>query len=98
MRIGITGSSGLIGTALRQQLEAEGHEVRRFLRGKPEDPAAVWNPANGWIRPGALEGLDAIVHLAGKSIGGGDGRSHGKRPSARAGSTQLACSFPNSSA
>jgi len=71
MRIGITGSSGLIGTALRQQLEAEGHEVRRFLRGKPEDPAAVWNPANGWIRPGALEGLDAIVHLAGESIGGG---------------------------
>lgn len=71
MRIGITGSSGLIGTALRQQLEAEGHEVRRFLRGKPEDPAAVWNPADGWIRPGALEELDAIVHLAGESIGEG---------------------------
>jgi len=71
MRIGITGSSGLIGTALRQQLEAEGHEVRRFLRGKPEDPEAVWSPAGGWIRPGALEGLDAIVHLAGESIGEG---------------------------
>lgn len=71
MRIGITGSSGLIGTALRQQLEAEGHEVRRFLRGKPEDPAAVWTPADGWIRPGALEELDAIVHLAGESIGEG---------------------------
>jgi uncharacterized protein (TIGR01777 family) len=71
MRIGITGSSGLIGTALRQQLEVEGHEVRRFLRGKPEDPAAAWDPADGWIRPGALEGLDAIIHLAGESIGQG---------------------------
>lgn len=71
MRIGITGSSGLIGTALRQQLEAAGHEVRRFVRGEPDDPDAVWNPASGWIRPDALEGLDAIVHLAGESIGRG---------------------------
>jgi hypothetical protein len=71
MHIGITGSSGLIGTALRHQLEAEGHKVRRFLRGKPEDSAAFWNPAGGWIRPGALEGLDALVHLAGESIGQG---------------------------
>jgi uncharacterized protein (TIGR01777 family) len=61
----------LIGTALRQRLEVEGHEVRRFLRGKPEDPAAAWDPATGWVRPGALEGLDAIVHLAGESIGEG---------------------------
>lgn len=71
MRIGITGSSGLIGTALRQQLEAEGHEVRRFVRGKPDAPDAVWDPAGGWLREGALEGLDAIVHLAGESIGQG---------------------------
>jgi uncharacterized protein (TIGR01777 family) len=60
-----------IGTTLRQQLVADGHEVRRFLRGNPEDAAAVWNPAGGWVRPGALEGLDAIVHLAGESIGQG---------------------------
>jgi uncharacterized protein (TIGR01777 family) len=71
MRIGITGSSGLIGTALRKQLEAGGHEVRRFLRGEPEDSTAVWNPAVGWVRPGAMDGLDAIVHLAGESIGQG---------------------------
>jgi uncharacterized protein (TIGR01777 family) len=71
MRIAITGSSGLIGTALRQQLETEGHEVRRFVRGKREDPAACWDPEAGWVRPGALEGVDAIVHLAGESIGEG---------------------------
>jgi uncharacterized protein (TIGR01777 family) len=71
MRIGITGSSGLIGTALRQRLEIEGHEVRPFLRGKPDVPAALLDPAAGWVRPGALEGLDALVHLAGESIGEG---------------------------
>ena len=71
MLIGITGSSGLIGTALRQRLEAEGHHVRRLLRGTQDDPAALWDPAGGWIRPGALDGLDAIVHLAGESIGEG---------------------------
>ncbi len=71
MRIGVTGSSGLLGTALRQQLEAEGHEVRRFVRGHPDNPAATWDPASGWIRPGALEVLDAVVHLAGESIGEG---------------------------
>lgn len=71
MRIGITGSSGLIGTALRQRLELEGYEVRPFVRGSLNDPAATWDPASGWIRPGALDGLDAIVHLAGESIGEG---------------------------
>ncbi len=71
MRIGITGSSGLIGSALRQRLEIEGHEVRRFVRGKPDEPDAVWDPAGGWLREDAMEGLDAIVHLAGESIGQG---------------------------
>lgn len=71
MLIGITGSSGLIGTALRARLLAEGHEVRPFTRGRPDNAAAVWDPASGWIRPGALDGLDAIVHLAGESIGNG---------------------------
>lgn len=71
MRIGITGSSGLIGTALSTRLESEGHEVRRFARGRPDDPSAVWDPGNAWFRPGALQGLDALVHLAGESIGEG---------------------------
>jgi uncharacterized protein len=70
-RIAITGSSGLIGSALRKSLQADGHEVVRVLRGNDSDPAALWDPARNWVRPGALEGCDAVVHLAGDSIGEG---------------------------
>jgi len=91
MHIGLTGSSGLIGTALSARLESEGHEVRRFIRGRADDLAATWDPASGWIRPGALDGLDAIVHLTGESIGEGrwtEGRKAALR-SSRIDSTRL---------
>ena len=55
MRIAITGSHGLIGSALLSRLEGEGHTVVRVARG-------AFDPAQ-------LEGLDAIVHLAGAGIG-----------------------------
>jgi uncharacterized protein (TIGR01777 family) len=71
MRIGMTGSSGLVGTALRKQLESEGHEVKPFIRGAASDPNATWDPSSGWVRPSALDGLDAVVNLAGDSIGEG---------------------------
>ncbi|MBI5949050.1 MAG: TIGR01777 family protein [Chloroflexi bacterium] len=71
MQVAITGCSGLIGTALRQQLEAAGHTVTPVRRGPPTDPAAHWDPASGWFREGALDGIDAVVHLAGASIGEG---------------------------
>ncbi len=70
-RIAVTGSSGLIGSAFRTQAEANGHEIVRVRRGDPSDAAATWNPQTGWFREGALEGLDAVVHLAGESIGDG---------------------------
>jgi len=71
MQIAITGSSGLIGTALRQRLEAAGDTVVAIRRGPPSDPLAHWDPASGWFRDGALDGVDAVVHLAGASIGEG---------------------------
>lgn len=71
MRVAITGSSGLIGTELRGQLGMGGHEVVRVERGAPGTAPVVWQPAAGWIQPGALEGCDAVVHLAGASIGDG---------------------------
>lgn len=71
MYIAITGSSGLIGSELRRRLEAAGHTVLPVLRGDPGSPSATWCPAAGWFRPGALEGVDAVVHLAGESIGSG---------------------------
>ena len=71
MRVAITGSSGLIGTALRARLEEEGHEVLSVLRGPEDDPDASWDPAEGWIRAGVFAGFDAVVNLSGASIGEG---------------------------
>ncbi|MGH2633826.1 MAG: TIGR01777 family oxidoreductase [Tepidiformaceae bacterium] len=70
-KIAITGSSGLVGSALRQRLESEGHEVVRIIHGDKSDPAAMWDPTNGWVRDSAFDGCDAVVHLAGESIGNG---------------------------
>ena len=70
MRVAITGSSGLIGTALRARLTADGHDVLAMVRGPRDAPASVWNPAERWIRDGALDGVDAVVRLAGASIAG----------------------------
>jgi hypothetical protein len=70
-RIAITGSSGLIGSALAAQLAAGGHEVVPVLRGAQADPKGLWDPATGWIREDALDGCAAVVHLAGASIGEG---------------------------
>ena len=70
MRVAITGATGLVGTALATHLEGAGHEVYRVRRATSDDRLADWNPAVGWIRVGALDGVDAVVHLAGAPIAG----------------------------
>ena len=69
--IAITGSTGLIGTALSRRLEADGHQVRPLVRRpvKPGEAAIAWDPDGGTIDSAALEGIDAVVHLAGAGIG-----------------------------
>jgi uncharacterized protein (TIGR01777 family) len=66
----ISGSSGLIGTALRDTLTADGHRpialVRRTSRGADE---IAWDIDSGVIDAASLEGVDAVVHLAGAGIG-----------------------------
>ena len=70
MKVIVTGSSGLIGSALVRSLEADGHQVTRLVRKPPSAPAEVrWDPGAGVIDAGALEGHDAAVHLAGANIG-----------------------------
>lgn len=71
MRIIISGSSGLIGSGLLARLAEEGHDVLGLRRGAPGSAPVVWQPDEGWIQDGALEGCDAVVHLAGASIGEG---------------------------
>ena len=70
MNILVTGAGGLIGTALVSSLTSSGHEVTRLVRGqpKPGEKAAHWDPMAGSIDASALEGVDAVVHLAGENI------------------------------
>ncbi|WP_419945628.1 TIGR01777 family oxidoreductase [Candidatus Poriferisodalis sp.] len=81
MRVAITGVRGLIGGALATSLRADGHEVVGISRRREPvgalgaddetaERAVAWDVAAGKIDASALEGLDAIVHLAGESIGG----------------------------
>jgi uncharacterized protein len=69
MRIAVTGSSGLIGSALVPHLESHGHEVIRVVRGQAVGPEIAWSPAESRIDTHAFEGIDAVVHLAGAGIG-----------------------------
>jgi uncharacterized protein (TIGR01777 family) len=66
----VTGSHGLIGSALLPRLRADGHRVMRLVRGEPEGSDDVrWDPEAGTIDTAGLEGIDAVVHLAGAGIG-----------------------------
>src|SRR5436309_6002437 len=72
MRVLVTGSSGLIGGTLVPALVGDGHEVLRLVRRPPRDRAEIaWDPAARSIDARALEGLDAVFHLAGESLAGG---------------------------
>jgi uncharacterized protein (TIGR01777 family) len=70
MTIIVTGSSGLLGSALVKALRADGTRVvclvRRAPRGADE---SFWNPEKGIVDPAALEGAEAVVHLAGAGLG-----------------------------
>ncbi|MFC4051292.1 TIGR01777 family oxidoreductase [Actinomadura syzygii] len=70
MRVTVTGSSGLLGSALTRSLRADGHEVVRLIRREPTRPdEARWSPADGCVEAAALDGADAVVHLAGAGVG-----------------------------
>jgi len=70
MLVGLSGSTGLIGSALAPALRAAGHDVLVLVRREPSGPGEVsWDPDGGSLDAGALQGVDAIVHLAGENIG-----------------------------
>lgn len=70
MHVAITGSTGLIGSALASFLTTGGHTVTRLVRDPAKaGPADVlWNPSRGQIDRDRLEGVDAVVHLAGEPV------------------------------
>jgi hypothetical protein len=69
VKVVVTGSTGLIGTALVRALETRGDGVTRMVRRSPGTGEARWDPEAGQIEAAALEGHDAVVHLAGAGIG-----------------------------
>jgi uncharacterized protein len=74
MDVAITGASGLIGSALSRSLRADGHQVRPVSRGGRSGGGSgtiSWDPDAGTIDAAALEGVDAVVHLAGEGVASG---------------------------
>jgi uncharacterized protein (TIGR01777 family) len=67
VKVLVTGSHGLIGTALCSALEAGGHQVVRLVRGG--GGPVTWDPAAGILDDQAFDGVDAVVNLAGAGIG-----------------------------
>jgi uncharacterized protein (TIGR01777 family) len=85
LKVIVTGSTGLVGQALVRSLIAEGHGVTRLVRGgaqtfrAPNSVAVQWDPEQGTIDAGELEGHDAAVHLAGEPVAEGRWTEEKKR-------------------
>ncbi|HEX9191737.1 MAG TPA: TIGR01777 family oxidoreductase [Candidatus Deferrimicrobiaceae bacterium] len=73
MRVAVSGSGGLIGSAVVPALAGAGHEIIRLVRRDPVpgDKGVRWDPEKGMVDAVSLEGLDAFVHLAGENIAAG---------------------------
>src|SRR5579863_4802523 len=74
MHILVSGSTGLVGTALVPALTGAGHEVVRLVRSKSRSPSKElihWEPETKYIDSAGLKNLDAVVHLAGEPIASG---------------------------
>ncbi len=71
MKILISGANGLIGSILKPFLRTGGHTVYQLERQSSSDPQSIfWQPRSGEIELEKLEGLDAVIHLAGESVMG----------------------------
>lgn len=80
MRVLVTGSTGLVGTALVRALRDKGHEVVRAVRKEPvKADELLWNPEEGRVDTARLGGLEAAVHLAGENIADGRWTDEKKR-------------------
>lgn len=68
LRVAIAGSSGLIGTQITALLRTGGHTVVRLVRRAAGPGEIRWDPAREELDPASLEGVDAVINLAGSSI------------------------------
>ncbi|MEM7517265.1 MAG: NAD-dependent epimerase/dehydratase family protein [Planctomycetota bacterium] len=80
MKVAISGASGMVGRALSAKLTAGGDSVVALVRREARGPAeARWDPLGNMVDTQALEGCDAVVHLAGESIAEGRWNESKKR-------------------
>lgn len=81
MKVLVSGSHGLVGKALTHSLTDDGHEVVRLVRRERSfgSPEVEWYPDQGRIDAQHLEGIDAVVHLAGDNIAAGRWTGQKKR-------------------
>jgi len=77
LRIGVTGSTGMIGRRLVDLLSVMGHRAIRILRPSSQDrkedfpssaKTVVWRPEEGFSDEDSMQNLDAVIHLAGQGI------------------------------
>ncbi|HET7111922.1 MAG TPA: TIGR01777 family oxidoreductase [Gemmatimonadales bacterium] len=68
LTVAVTGATGFIGSHLVRALTTAGHSVRRIVRHDPAAGDIVWDPARGELDPRQLDGVQAVIHLAGASI------------------------------
>lgn len=65
----VSGANGLIGASLTRELARHGYRVTRMVRREAGPGEISWDPAGGRLDPADLEGVDAVVHLAGENVG-----------------------------
>ena len=70
LHVAVTGSSGLLGREIGSLLTTGGHRLTRLVRSSPQAGELLWRPEDDENDLRALEGVDAVVHLAGESIAG----------------------------
>ena len=73
LEIRLTGSSGLVGSALKPLLTTQGHSVKSLVRDQSavDEESLFWNPSSDVLAPEVLQGADAVIHLAGENIADG---------------------------
>ena len=72
MNILVSGSTGLVGSSLLLYLGSKGHQIKTLVRQKPSHPSQIyWNPLESGPAVEALEGVEAVIHLAGEGIASG---------------------------
>ena len=69
--VAVSGASGLVGGKLVGLLKSAGHTVLPISRRSADSSTILWEPERGFLNPARLEGVDAIVHLAGENIAAG---------------------------